>query len=86
MIPKKICVCVCEVKAHSLRGRIAKDDAENQAKVREALKNHIKEFALYSEVTGKTLKAFKRRMICSDLSFRKISLTCIWEIDRKRQH
>lgn len=86
MIPKQIFLCVCEVKALSVRGRIAKDDAENQAKVREALKDHIKECVLYSEVTGKTLKAFKRRIICSDLSFRKVSLTCIWEIDRKRQH
>lgn len=79
-------MCVCEIQALSLRERIAKDDAENKAKVREALKDHIKEFVLYSRVTGKTLMAFKRRIICSYLSFRKVSLTCIWEIDRKRQH
>lgn len=65
---------MCEIKAPSLRGRIAKDDAESQAKVREALKEHIKEFLLYSEVTGKTSKAFKRRRICSYLSFRKSHL------------
>lgn len=33
-------------------------------------KGHVKAFVLYSEVTGKFLKSFKRRMISSDSRFR----------------
>ena len=37
---------------------------------------------LDSEVTGKTLKAFKKRILCSDLSFQRVSLTGMWEIKK----